>query len=149
MSASAAVRITSLPVSLVGLTQLEEVRVALERSLDGSNQNIEALEPRTQAWLQECLQASSGEQLLTALEEFAQSAPVIDIELAIPPTEEWREKLVTWLRSQISPIVLLRIHTRRTIIAGFRLRTGKRQYDMSLAARLEAPKNMKEIVYAS
>lgn len=149
MSASATVSITSLPVSLVGLTQLEEVRVALERSLDGSNQDIEALEPRIQAWLQEYLQASSGEQLLSVLEEFAQSAPVIDIELATPPTEEWRESLVTWLRSQISPIVLVRIHTRRVIIAGFRLRTGKHQYDMSLAARLETPKNMQEIMYAS
>lgn len=134
MSAS----ITTLPVSLVGLTQLEEVRVALERSIDGKSQYLESLDQRTQAWLHECLQVSSGEQLVTDLEEFAQAAPVIELELASTPSDEWREALVTWLRTHISPIVLVRLHVRRNLLAGFRLRTGKHEYDLSLASRLRA-----------
>lgn len=134
MSAS----ITALPVSLVGLTQLEEVRVALERSIDGKSQYLESLDQRTQAWLHECLQVSSGEQLVTDLEEFAQAAPVIELELASTPSDEWREALVTWLRTHISPTVLVRLHVRRNLLAGFRLRTGKHEYDLSLASRLRA-----------
>lgn len=133
MSAS----ITVLPVSLIGLTQLEEVRVALERSIDGDSQYLEGLDRRTQAWLQECLQVSSEEQLVTELEEFAQIAPVIELELASAPSDEWRESLVAWLRTQISPTLLVRLHVRRNLLAGFRLRTGKHEYDVSLASRLK------------
>ncbi len=142
MSAS----ITALPVSLVGLTQLEEVRVALEHTIDGKTQDFDSLDQRTQAWLHECLQVSSGEQFIAMLEDFAQTAPVIDLELATAPSDEWRETLVAWLRTQISSTVLVRLHVRRNLLAGFRLRTGKHEYDLSLASRLRGTAKVAGVV---
>lgn len=150
MLAEAPYSITALPVSLVGLTQLEDVRVALERSVDGKTEGVSSLDPHTQAWLADQLKLVRPEQLIQALEQLAADAPVIDIEIAAVPSDEWRERLVAWFRNQVSPIVLIRIHTRRTLLAGMRVRTGKHEYDMSLATRLHsATGKMQEILHAN
>lgn len=148
MSDSKTLQIASLPVSLVGLTQLEEVRVALERSTSESNVGLSALDPRIQAWLHDCLQLGTSEQLIDSLKLFAQTAPVVDIELSVSPSDQWLETLVTWLRNQISPVLLVRLHVRRNIIAGFKIRTGRHEYDMSLATRFNQVKKIPEIIHA-
>lgn len=145
MSAEVSYSISALPVSVVGLTELEEVRVALESYVDGKVDSIHSLDPRTQAWLEEQLQTYGAGQLIEALERLVTDAPVIELELAVVPTDEWREKLVIWFRHQVSPVVLIRLHARRNLVAGLRVRTGKHVYDMSLATRLQtATGNMQE-----
>jgi F0F1-type ATP synthase delta subunit len=53
-------------------------------------------------------------------------------------------------RHQVSPVVLIRLHARRNLAAGLRVRTGKHVYDLSLATRLQAATgNMQEILYAN
>lgn len=140
----------NLPLSIVGLTQLEEARVALERSLDGASEQLQSLDARTQDWLAHLVQASGGEAALQALEVCATTAPVYDIELAVVPTDELREVITAWVRTQISPTILIRIHIRRNILAGLKLRSGKREYDRSLASRLAvADRKMQEILHAN
>ncbi len=59
-------------------------------------------------------------------------APVIHISFASDPSANFTIKLVTWLRTNIHPGLLLRIGLEPSIAAGCMVRTSNHQFDFSL-----------------
>jgi F0F1-type ATP synthase delta subunit len=71
-----------------------------------------------------------------ALKEFLadikEKAPVIHMSFSADPTPRFTQKLVTWLRKEIHPSLLLTIGLQPTIGAGCIVRTTNKQFDFSL-----------------
>ena len=63
-------------------------------------------------------------------------APVFHISFAADPSAAFMAKLVTWLRRNIHPQLLVRVGLQPTIAAGCVLRTQNHSYDFSLRRRL-------------
>jgi F0F1-type ATP synthase delta subunit len=61
-----------------------------------------------------------------------QQAPVMHMSFSADPSAIFLEKLVTWLRREIHPQVLLTIGLQPTLGAGCIVRTTNRQFDFSL-----------------
>jgi len=96
--------------------------------------------PKTSQLLDEILQqnnlnASHGDDRLI-LENFLKKAkteaPLIHISFSADPPPAFTNKLVTWLRREIHPMVLLQIGLQPGIGAGCVLRTANKQFDLSL-----------------
>jgi hypothetical protein len=69
------------------------------------------------------------EHFLTTVKE---GAPVIHMSFSADPSPTFIEKLMTWLRKEIHPRVLLTIGLQPTIGAGCIVRTTNKQFDFSL-----------------
>lgn len=61
-----------------------------------------------------------------------QQAPVVHMSFSADPSTTFLEKLVTWLRREIHPQVLVTIGLQPTLGAGCIVRTTNRQFDFSL-----------------
>ncbi|HEX7632689.1 MAG TPA: hypothetical protein VF401_00020 [Candidatus Saccharimonadales bacterium] len=59
-------------------------------------------------------------------------APVMHVSFSADPSVAFLEKLVSWLRREIHPAVLLTIGLQPTLGAGCVLRTTNKQFDLSL-----------------
>jgi len=82
--------------------------------------------------LQEDDRAELG-QFLSAIE---QTAPTIHISFAGDPSSAFVAKMVTWLRGNIHPQVLLQIGLQPAIAAGCVVRTPNKVFDLSLRHNL-------------
>lgn len=78
------------------------------------------------------LQSADREQLAAALQQTLERAPVIHISFASDPSAAFLEKIVSWLRSNIHPITLIRLGLQPSIAAGCVLRTANHSFDFSL-----------------
>ena len=63
-------------------------------------------------------------------------APMLHISFASEPSAQVVEKILSWLRSNIDPYVLLRVGLQPTIAAGCVLRTPNKIIDMSMRSSL-------------
>ncbi|HYH36035.1 MAG TPA: hypothetical protein VD706_00875, partial [Candidatus Saccharimonadales bacterium] len=61
-----------------------------------------------------------------------QRSPVLHISFSADPSPTFTEKLMTWLREEIHPLVLLSVGLQPTIGAGCIVRTTNKQFDLSL-----------------
>jgi F0F1-type ATP synthase delta subunit len=66
------------------------------------------------------------------LDSIKRQAPVIHMSFSADPSPRFLEQLVTWLRKEIHPAVLLTIGLQPNIGAGCILRTTNKQFDFSL-----------------
>ncbi len=66
------------------------------------------------------------------LAETKAEAPVIHMSFSADPSPQFTEKLMTWLRKEIHPSLLLTIGLQPTIGAGCIVRTTNKQFDFSL-----------------
>lgn len=66
------------------------------------------------------------------LKEVKQQSPVLHISFSADPTPHFIEKLMTWLRREIHPAVLLTSGLQPNIGAGCIVRTANKQFDLSL-----------------
>lgn len=71
-------------------------------------------------------------ELRTYLQDLHDHAPRVHISFAAEPSAPALQKVVTWLRLNISPIVLVSVGLQPSIVAGCTLRTTNRYFDMSL-----------------
>jgi len=128
-----------LPLGVHTLAQLEACRLALERLADSTSakgSSLDDFDADTQRWLAGLSEQLGAEAAARAIDDFARSATVFEIELARTPSDELTTSLVHWLRTTLDANILIRIHVQRSLIGGLRLRTGKHVYDMSLAKAL-------------
>lgn len=76
--------------------------------------------------------AEQRAQLLNLLEAFYQHAPRIHMGLATEPSAGFTRSIITWLRKNVHPLVLLEVGLQPTIAAGCTIRTDNKFFDMSL-----------------
>lgn len=78
------------------------------------------------------LQAADREALGQFLAAIKKESPVLHMSFSADPSPAFIEKLMTWLRQEIHPAVLLTIGLQPTIGAGCIVRTTNKQFDFSL-----------------
>lgn len=72
-------------------------------------------------------------QFLTAI---GQQAPVLHVSFSADPSPLFTQKLVSWLRKEIHPLVLLTVGIQPTLAAGCIIRTRNKYFDFSLRQHL-------------
>lgn len=100
--------------------------------------------PKTSRLMDELCQQNSlnllhekdRQALIDGLKTIKAKAPAIHISFSRDPSAAFMQKLVTWLRAEIHPQILVRVGLQPTIGAGCIVRTTNRQFDMSLRKQL-------------
>jgi len=77
------------------------------------------------------------QQLEQYLDDVRAHAPVIHVSFASDPSSASLQKIITWLRQNIRPDVLVRVGLQPGIVAGCVVRTTNRYFDFSLRKHLE------------
>ncbi len=101
--------------------------------------------PRTSRLLDETVQVNKlnllheddRTRLIQFVNQVRSNAPVMHISFSADPSPAFTQKLITWLRSEIHPLVLLQIGLQPNIGAGCVLRTTNKYFDFSLRERLK------------
>lgn len=96
--------------------------------------------PKTSKLLDEMLESNKinalveedRKRLLNFLITVRAKAPVLHISFSADPSPVFSQKLVTWLRQNIHPLVLLQIGKQPNIGAGCVVRTTNKYFDLSL-----------------
>jgi F0F1-type ATP synthase delta subunit len=78
----------------------------------------------------------SCKNLLNDLEKLRDSLIILHISFPNDPPTDILQKIVTWLRKEISPNVVIQVGLQPSIAAGIVLRTSNHQYDFSLRQHL-------------
>ena len=78
------------------------------------------------------LKAESRRETLALLNDVRVNAPVLHISFGADPAPSFTEKLITWLRQEIHPHVLVTIGLQPNIGAGCLVRSTNKYYDFSL-----------------
>jgi F0F1-type ATP synthase delta subunit len=101
--------------------------------------------PRTSRLLDEMVQNNklnvlhedSRQRLTSFLEEVRNHAPTLHMSFSADPSPAFTQRLITWLRSEIHPIVLLQVGLQPNIGAGSVVRTTNKYFDFSLRSRFK------------
>lgn len=81
------------------------------------------------------LQNEDRAKLASFLKTVLQKAPTVHMSFASDPSAAFLEKIVSWLRGNIHPFVLVRLGLQPSIAAGCVMRTANRSFDFSLRHR--------------
>ena len=148
-AAAAAVADMKLPVLVFGISEIRRLGRELE-SLEDYLQSVEIRQPGTQPALPRLsrlldalaaenqlnlLQEADRKKLGEFLEHIEHKAPNIHISFASDPSSNFTAKIVTWLRANIHPHIMLSLGLQPTITAGCIIRTDNRVIDLSLRER--------------
>jgi F0F1-type ATP synthase delta subunit len=141
-----------LPVLVFGVVEVRRLKRELE-ALDEFMRQSTIREPGKQAALPrvsrllDALAGDNNRNLLLEAERDAmhdflthieETAPTIHVSFASDPSSAFVAKLVTWLRGNIHPTVLLQIGLQPTLAAGCVVRTPNKVFDLSLRQSLAA-----------
>ena len=88
------------------------------------------------------LRESDRQALKQYLEAVKQSAPRLHFSFGADPAPVFIEKLVSWLRREISPHLLITVGLQPNIGAGCIVRSNSRQYDFSLGKTFEQKRGL-------
>lgn len=99
--------------------------------------------PKTSATLEELalankislLEPAQRQQLMEALKAFGDQAPKIHMSFAVEPSAAFLNRMIVWLRTNVSPLILLDVGLQPTLAAGCTVRTVNKIFDMSLRNR--------------
>lgn len=140
-----------LPVGLATNTdlsriirELEEVDSFLRQSAirqPGSPMQL----PKTSKVFEELVSRSKLNMLLEddrqylhhSLDWMREKSPVLHVAFSAEPSPVFMERLITWLRQQVSPFLLVRVGLHPNIGAGCVVRSTNKQFDFSLRQRFE------------
>lgn len=139
--------IVGLPLSVVGPVDLGRVRrelLSIDNELLGlqlRTPGVEVKMPKTSRIMDELVSLNKLNLLIDddrkVLQQFLdtihQRAPRLHISFSADPSPLFVQKLMTWLRAQIHPVVLLTIGLEPNIGAGCVVRTTNKYFDLSLA----------------
>jgi hypothetical protein len=149
-------RILQLPLAIIGpvdvgrisreLAAVDEFMTQTALRRPGEPMNV----PRTSKLLEETARENKlnllvdeeRRQLMAFLEDIKQKAPVMHFSFAVDPSAVFLQKLTSWLRQEIHPLVLVRIGLQPSIAAGCVLRTPDRYFDFSLRQHFDDKRNM-------
>jgi F0F1-type ATP synthase delta subunit len=135
-----------LPVLVFGIVEVRRLKRELEMLQDFVRQ-AEIREPGKQATMPrvsrlldalatdnnlQLLQEAHRDQLQKFLMVVEKEAPKIHMSFAIDPSSAFTSKMVTWLRANIHPFILLDVGLQPTIAAGCVVRTPNKVFDFSL-----------------
>jgi F0F1-type ATP synthase delta subunit len=134
-----------LPVSVVGPVDLGRLIREME-TLDNElmqqelRAGTEVKLPKTSKLLDQTvelnkvdlLKADQRKQLQQSLTKLREKAPVLHISFSADPSPLFIEKMMTWLRAEIDPLVLLTVGEQPNIGAGCVVRTTNKYFDFSL-----------------
>ena len=96
------------------------------------------------------LEEDERRALVSAVDTIKNDAPRIHISFSAEPSAHFVNKIASFMRVQISPIVLLQIGLQPTIAAGCIIRTPNKQLDFSLRHRLKNSRSvLAELLHAS
>jgi F0F1-type ATP synthase delta subunit len=141
-----------LPVLLTGRTDLVRLRRELESLEDYLHQAALRKEtpdhlklPKTSRMLDafaadnklDLLHRADHEKAQTAIDTMLAHAPQMHISFSVEPSSAFLAKLVTWLRQNIHPQVLVHVGLQPGIAAGCIVRTQNKQFDLSLRHSFE------------
>ncbi|GAC1391576.1 MAG: hypothetical protein NVSMB46_04620 [Candidatus Saccharimonadales bacterium] len=76
------------------------------------------------------------QRLSEFLKSIKSEAPVLHISFSADPSPFFIQKLMTWLRQEIHPLVLLQVGLQPNIGAGCVMRTSNRYFDFSIRQKL-------------
>jgi F0F1-type ATP synthase delta subunit len=88
------------------------------------------------------LQAGDRNQAASFLKHITKESPVVTMSFAAEPSAAFLAKVVTWLRQNVHPALLLRVGLQPTIAAGFTLRTTNKQFDFSLRKHFDEQRSV-------
>lgn len=78
---------------------------------------------------------SAAKKLEQELAEIIDGAPSLHFSFAANPSAAFLERLLSWLRAEINPYVLITVGLQPLISAGCTLRTSNKYYDLSMKQR--------------
>lgn len=88
--------------------------------------------------------------LVEQVEKIVEDSEKVTISLAQAPDSEFLTELVSWLRSNVKPYLVLDVQIDPMLIGGLVLRTREHIYDWSLRRQLNTTKpKLTELLYAS
>ena len=87
------------------------------------------------------LQPADRNKLKVYLAQLKDHAPVLHMSFSADPSPLFMQRLITWLRTEISATILVRIGLQPTIGAGCVVRTPNRYIDLSLRERFRQNKH--------
>lgn len=141
--------VLGLPVSLLSRGDIvhisRELEMLSETIEQAKHRNDEAVSlPRLSQPLEELAHMNQldltdltdRQRLQAFLKELKTEAPVIHMSFATEPSSVVTERLITWLRSEIHPLVLLNIGLQPSIAAGCVVRTSSKYFDFSMRQHL-------------
>lgn len=108
--------------------QLPKTSKVFEELVNGSKLNM--------------LQAEDRQYLRTSLEWMRDQSPTLHVAFSTDPSPLFIERLITWLRQNISPFVLVRIGLHPNIGAGCVVRSTNKYFDFSLRQRFLAQRGL-------
>lgn len=76
-------------------------------------------------------------KLHTFLNDVKTHAPMLHMSFSADPTPSFTQRLVTWLRAEVHPVVLLQVGLQPNIGAGCVVRTTNKYFDFSLRSRFK------------
>lgn len=155
MPAAAAPQLT-LPLAVI--TQSDVGRLAREcEAVDNFLRQAAIRQPGTSLQLPKAsrlfdeIVASNNLNLLneldrTRLGQFLQlvktKAPILHISFSTDPSPIFQQRIITWIRQQLHPFVLLQIGLHPSIGAGCVVRTTNKYFDFSLRQRFDAQRDL-------
>jgi F0F1-type ATP synthase delta subunit len=145
-----------LPIAVVGRVDIGRLQRETEALLNFIQQSAirqpgtQPKLPKTSRLLDEVIQnnkinileENDCKQLLKFLQHVYRHAPVIHISFGADPSAMFTQKIVTWLRVEVNPLVLLQIGLQPNIGAGCIVRTTNKYFDFSLRHRFEEKKSV-------
>lgn len=81
-------------------------------------------------------------RLIQFVNQVRSNAPILHISFSADPSPAFTQKLITQLRSEIHPLVLLQLGLQPNIGAGCVVRTTNKYFDLSLRSRLKQKGNI-------
>ena len=88
------------------------------------------------------LQEDDRQELLKFLKQLRTKAPTIHLSFSADPSPLFAKRLITWLRQNIHPLVLIQIGLQPTIGAGAVVRTTNKYFDLSLRGKFNENKDV-------
>lgn len=141
----------TLPLTIITALDLGRIDRELAEIEDFSLQSIvrdagkQPQLPRTSKALEDLarvndlnlLVEADRQSLRRAIDDLRKNAPVMHISFASDPNSNFMTKLVTWLRQEIHPAVLISVGLQPSIAAGCIVRTTNKYFDFSLRKQLQ------------
>lgn len=88
------------------------------------------------------LHEDERQRLTVFLKDVKDHAPVLHMSFSADPSPQFTQKLITWLRAEIHPVVVLQIGLQPNIGAGCVVRTTNKYFDFSLRSRFKQNKDV-------
>ena len=141
-------KLKGLPKQISNLAQIYQLisfidsAISEKRSVEAANKaGIKAkitkieLPEMMQYFFEDSIEWNSLSELKKQLEGIISSSPTVTLTLSGIPSNKFKTKMVSWLRT-INPFVLVEIIVDESIIGGVILKTDKKRIDLSISSVL-------------